>query len=1063
MTGNKNHLFNQKLLIEKYRKIEIDDDSLKELTEKVFNLPEESITMGKKTGNEENVKNKVVVQLLKFLGFDEQLDLDYEVSTLRKAIDVAIKIDKDDKKPKALVEVKYWKKDLDKLRKESKYKSDVQQGLIYALESGIEWVIITNGFEWRLYRTFISGQIVYNFYEEFTLDSLKEKNELKKFYLLCSKESFKKDILNKLFSETELLKKKINEDIFDILVNCRSKLFLDIFENNKGIDEKAIMEMGQKILDRLVFIRFAEDNNLFSNSPLLKSLNSWKGLPKNMKDRNPLYNFLFDLFSYIREGNEEDDIYGYDGELFEKDDSLENLTIKNEVLNEVIDKLYKYPDDKYIDFAEIPIDILGHIYEKYLALSLNIKEEGSKVFLEEKSTKKIRKKTGIYYTPKYIVHFILEKTIMSLLNRDINILPDLKIVDPACGSGAFLSQAYDLLYVKYGEYNEIISTKSTKANNRFIDMKRYAEVLRDYKSDFDKKILKNNLFGVDINPESVEITKMSLWFKTAQKNIPLNKLEANIKCGDSLIDNPELSSEKAFNWEKNFSNIFKQGGFDLIIGNPPYFKIKKDSPLTKLSEYNEIKMAFVNAAALFLNRMFNLLKDKGILGFIVPKQISFTSSWKLLRKKIFDNFKILFLIDCGKAFEKVLLEQVIIILEKDSNNSDNVITLGKAINDQIVINGEVNQDLCKKEDLIFLQYNQLINIIKEKCEVNSILLKDISKMQIGLGIQKLKKSGVFTERKTKDSLVVLSGNDIQRYHLRDCLYFNENHKDLEKYQSRIINPPIKKIVAQRIVAHIRDHIKITATVEEISSLSFNTVLEVFPKDKNDTLYILGLMNSDLISYYLYKFVYNNAIRSMDFYPAYASRMPIFKASNSQKKEIAEIVKKLMDNSQKSLDYNKNIQKIYLKYSGVNKTKLSEIISKNFHKLLIKKDKRIKVRSVDVVLDDDVLILRVNGKDILKIQITDNNKRKYLHYFLDSLNIDSINEQDKKVFESIKCVEIDDFDDDNAIKTVVNDLNFQTKNELKNEMDKLENQLNEKIYNLFSLNESEINYIKKSYY
>ncbi len=652
---------------------------------------------------------------------------------------------------------------------------------------------------------------------------------------------------------------------------------------------------------------------------------------------------------------------------------------------------------------------------------------------------------------------------MSLLNQDIKTLPDLKIVDPACGSGAFLSQAYDLLYVKYGEYNEIISTKSTQAKNGFFDMKRYAEVLRGYKSDFDKKILTNNLFGVDINPESVEITKMSLWFKTAQKNIPLNKLEANIKCGDSLIDNPELSSEKAFNWENNFSKVFKQGGFDLIIGNPPYFKIKKDSPLTKLGEYNEIKMAFVNASALFLNRMFNLLKDKGILGFIVPKQISFTSSWQKLRKKIFDNFKILFLIDCGKAFEGVLLEQVIIILEKDSNNSDNIITLGKATNNQIIINGEVNQDLCKKEDLIFLQYNILMNKIKEKCEVNSILLRDISDMQIGLGIQKLKKGGVFTERKTKDSLIVLSGKDIQRYHLRNCLYFNEHHKDLEKYQGRIIKPPIKKIVAQRIVAHIRDHIKITATIEETSSLSFNTVLEVFPDNVDDIFYILGIVNSNLISYYLYKYVYNNAIRSMDFYPAYAGKMPIFKATNSQKEKISEIVKKLMDLSQKLLDYNKNIQKIYLKYSGVNKTKLSELLSKNFYKVLIKKDRKVKVRKIDVVPDDDMLILRVNDKEILKIQIKDNIKRKYLHYFLDSLNIDSINKQDEKIIESLKCVEIDDFNDDKAIKTVVNDLTFPTKNEIKNEIDELENQLNEKIYNLYNLNDAEINYIKESYY
>lgn len=120
--------------------------------------------------------------------------------------------------PKALIEVKFWKKNLDKLKKDksNRYRSDVQQGLLYAHKRGIDWFIITNGYEWRFYKTFISGQIVYNFYEEFTLESLKQEEILKKFYLLCSKDSFKKNLQNKLFSETELLKEKINEDIFDI-------------------------------------------------------------------------------------------------------------------------------------------------------------------------------------------------------------------------------------------------------------------------------------------------------------------------------------------------------------------------------------------------------------------------------------------------------------------------------------------------------------------------------------------------------------------------------------------------------------------------------------------------------------------------------------------------------------------------------------------------------------------------------------------------------------------------------------------------------------------------------
>lgn len=440
MNKNQSPLFNPNLLYDYYKKIDISKSKIDMLNDKIFNLPEEAITQGKKSGNEENVKNKIVIQLIKFLGFDEQLDVNYEVSKQRRSIDVTLKVSEELKIPNALIEVKYWKKDLDKLKKDeyNRYRSDVQQGLFYAHMNGIDWFIITNGYEWRFYKTYISGQMVYNFYEDFTLDNLKQKETLQKFYLLCSKDSFKKNLQKKLFSETELLKEKINEEIYDILVNCRSELFSDIFRNNKGfLNKKEIMEIGQKILDRFVFIRFAEDNNLFPNKILNKFLNDWIGLHSNLKERTPLFMFINDLYGYIRDGSVDDNIFGYDGELFDKDRLIDKIKIDNFVIEDIINKLYKYPDGKYIDFSEIPIDILGHIYEKYLALSLQIKEEGSTVVLEEKSTKAIRKKTGIYYTPKYIVHFIIEHTIIKILNENLDILPQLKVLDPACGSGAF--------------------------------------------------------------------------------------------------------------------------------------------------------------------------------------------------------------------------------------------------------------------------------------------------------------------------------------------------------------------------------------------------------------------------------------------------------------------------------------------------------------------------------------------------------------------------------------------------------------------------------------------------
>lgn len=413
----------------------------------------------------------------------------------------------------------------------------------------------------------------------------------------------------------------------------------------------------------------------------------------------------------------------------------------------------------------------------------------------------------------------------------------------------------------------------------------------------------------------------------------------------------------------------------------------------------------------------------------------------------------------------MLLEQVIIILQKDKDNVSNVIKIGKVVNQEINISGEVSQILCKKADRLYLDYNPIIHNIRVKIGDNSLKLEHLAKIQGGVGINYLMKEGAFVENKTKkNNLIVIRGNDIQQYYLRSWLYFDKNHSEMKKRQSRIIDPPIKKIVVQRIVAHIRDHIKITASIDEKSSITFDTVLTVIPNDLDDLYYILGFLNSKLISYYLYKFVYNNAIRSMDFVPGIAKITPIFKCNEEQKQAISDIVRKLIDLNQKLLNYNGEIQKIYKKYSGVNKTKLREILQDNFYRFLLKKDKKIKVREINVKTDEDLLLVEINEKEFLKLQIKDSIKRKYLYYFIDSLDIEFLNSKDKTIFQAFKQLEIDDFDDMKAIKITTAELDkFLTKEMLKSEINKLEEELNDNIFNLYGLNEEEINYIKDSFY
>jgi type I restriction-modification system DNA methylase subunit len=201
----------------------------------------------------------------------------------------------------------------------------------------------------------------------------------------------------------------------------------------------------------------------------------------------------------------------------------------------------------------------------------------------------------VFYTPKYITKYIVENTIGKLCNEkkaelklDIDIaifefqktdgklnakgielyttlnkykdwLLTLKILDPACGSGAFLNQAVNFLIQEHKFVDDIIAELTNSPLRLF---------------DTDIAILENNIYGVDINEESIEIAKLSLWLRTAKQGRKLSNLSNNIKCGNSLIDDPAVAGDKAFNWQKEFPEVFANGGFDVVIGNPPYLRIQ---------------------------------------------------------------------------------------------------------------------------------------------------------------------------------------------------------------------------------------------------------------------------------------------------------------------------------------------------------------------------------------------------------------------------------------------------------------------------------------------------------
>ena len=393
-------------------------------------------------------------------------------------------------------------------------------------------------------------------------------------YLLLELNQLKNDIPLKLKHETLSEEKQITDNFYADYSTFKRSLFEDMIEKNPQTDKLVLFKKTQKILDRILFVLFCEDRGLLPANSVMGIIGDYQKL-KEMGYGQPLYSVFKTYFDRIDKGykSESDsskNIFAYNGGLFKPDETLDNLTVGDDVLFIHSKRLADY------DFeSQISVDILGRIFEN----SLTEIEEVQKEIEAEKSGEKVeinnigkRKKDGVFYTPEYITKYIVENTIGKLCEQQrtkLNIsdeevakaqtkkqkdtlnaalheyqkwLFSLKILDPACGSGAFLTAALTQLKTEHRRVFDFLHA----INNDSMMFEEYS----------DNSILENNLYGVDINEESVEITKLSLWLHTAQKDRKLTTLNNKIKCGNSLIDDSAIAGEKAFNWEKEFPEVF---------------------------------------------------------------------------------------------------------------------------------------------------------------------------------------------------------------------------------------------------------------------------------------------------------------------------------------------------------------------------------------------------------------------------------------------------------------------------------------------------------------------------
>ena len=679
-------------------------------------------------------------------------------------------------------------------------------------QTGCKYVITSNFEKLRFYIDNATE------FEEFYLFDM-DLERFKIFYLLLSKENIFNNIPAKIKKESQLHEEDISDKLYKDYSEFKYKIYRNLIKNNTQYNKLILFQKSQKLLDRILFILFAEDSGLVPPNAISEIIDQWKTLIE-LDEKKSLYSRFVKFFHHLDVGHKytKFELPAYNGGLFKKDDVLDNVFIDDEVLLEDALKLSGY------DYStEVDVNILGHIFEHSIS---EIEEITAELEGTEKDTSKSkRKKEGVFYTPKYITKYIVENTIGELCNakkKELNLdeideeilensrtakgkltkkaetlfnnlqsyreyILSLKILDPACGSGAFLNQALDFLIEEH----------------KWIDEQR-SRLLKESLLivEYQKNILEQNLYGVDINEEAVEIAKLSLWLRTARKGRKLSDLSKNIKCGNSLIDNPEVAGDKAFNWENEFPDIMKNGGFDVVIGNPPYVSAKH------IKQYSEFFLlnykSHDNGADLycyFYEKALSLLKELGEMGFISSNKFFRANYGKGLRSVLNKN-QIRKILDFGELpiFQDASTFPAIILIRKIKLNAKiEYFQITKEFLENFPTKIDELKISLEKEAVVndywsFL--NKPSNELLEKIQLNKTNIGQFSKGRIRRGIltgfneafiiDGKKKNELIKEDRNSTDLIkpFVAGNDVRKYLIdfKDkFLILTKIGVDIEKY------------------------------------------------------------------------------------------------------------------------------------------------------------------------------------------------------------------------------------------------------------------------------------------
>ncbi|MEW5814809.1 MAG: TaqI-like C-terminal specificity domain-containing protein [Spirochaetota bacterium] len=705
---------------------------------------------------------------------------------------------------------------------------------------------------------------------------------------LCTYEEYEKhfDFLYNTFSKTAVLQgrfddyaetnkdkkgtSEVDEDFLAMLSDWRELLAKKIALRNPMIDIFQLNYAVQKLIDRIIFLRFAEAHDL----------ETFGALQKAIEEPNA-YWMLKGLFALADQK--------YNSGLFVIDDFINGLEIDDAALKEIINNLY-YPKCPY-EFTVLPIEILGSAYEQFLGKTIRL-TPSHQAKIEEKP--EVRKAGGVYYTPQYIVNYIVENTVgEKLKSKTQEEMSKLAILDSACGSGSFLIGAYTYLLDWHLEYY----SDSKQVKKALKQEKLYQLRENEYRLTIEEKqrILLNNIYGVDIDQQAVEVTRLSLLLKlmegeNAQSAGSLFKhsdfkllpnLDCNIKCGNSLIqsdfysnkqgtlfDTEEMRRINAFDWEgKNgFPEIMNEGGFDCVIGNPPYVFTRDEGFTESEKEYFYKKFSLaqyqLNTYIMFTEWGCNLLKNDGRLGFILPNNWLTIDTTSVFRTFVLENCKNKIIVN---SYDKVF---------KDANVDTSILVFSKIGGDTILcnklVNGKVEYITTANSKQFIDGHTNIINFesigsteifeLCSKIKRTGISLNELAVIKAGIKAyevgkgkpaqtEKMKKERVYHAKQKLDKSYIqyIDGVDVARYFLGWSGQFI-------KYGENLAAPrDIALFNCERILVR---QIPVKPPYSVLASIVSDTVINdlnsmiVKPLNEQYSLkYLLGILNSKMMSFW----------------------------------------------------------------------------------------------------------------------------------------------------------------------------------------------------------------------